>query len=580
MTIRHILLLSFIAVGMVPATLVAMLAFERSRAAMETEIESGVRRAAVDVSTDVDRLLHERMLNATTWHHLEVMQDLRLGDVDKRLARFLSEMKQRHGHIYLDLHATDTSGVVVASSQPQWLGRQLPTTVTRILRLPGDEVRMEAPHWIEGRSPRLRLRSSIASSFTKGTLGDLVLDMNAVSLEELLDRVAGQARQALLLDADGRVIGASTGLRERGLRAGAMVAATEVDSVAARLLGGPVILAASASSGVDGNGGLAWTTWILQSRAAALAPVQRMAKFFTMLLFAVVLITIVVAYAVAARIARPVQALTRFTRAYLLPGAPPAPPPQGPGELGELNRSFVGLVLDLQRSQQTLIQASKLAAVGEVTALMAHEVRTPLGILRSSAQMLRGERALSTEGQELLNIIESETTRLNRLVGSMLDSSRTRPPQMAAHDMHALIDHAVALLAAQSRARAVKIEIHSRALHTRVDCDAEQVIQVLLNLVMNALQILPTGGRIDIETRDESDRLVIEVADDGPGIAAEDRARIFEPFVYKREGGVGLGLAVVRQIMRSHGGDITADVSEFGGALFRAWLPLRKSETT
>ena len=106
------------------------------------------------------------------------------------------------------------------------------------------------------------------------------------------------------------------------------------------------------------------------------------------------LATVVVAFAVAGRIARPIVALTEFTRSYLRPGPPPAPP-QGSGEVGELSRSFVRLVEDLQRSQHTLVQASKLAALGEVTALMAHEVRTPLGILRSSVQMLRNIPALA-----------------------------------------------------------------------------------------------------------------------------------------------------------------------------------------
>jgi len=96
---------------------------------------------------------------------------------------------------------------------------------------------------------------------------------------------------------------------------------------------------------------------------------------------------------------------------------------------------------------------------------------------------------------------------------------------------------------------------------------------VLLNLVMNALQLLPRGGHVQVQTRDDDTRLIVEVADDGPGIAAEDRSRIFEPFVFKREGGIGLGLAVVRQILRQHGGDIVADASPLGGALFRFWLP-------
>ncbi|MFP5304391.1 MAG: ATP-binding protein, partial [Gammaproteobacteria bacterium] len=118
------------------------------------------------------------------------------------------------------------------------------------------------------------------------------------------------------------------------------------------------------------------------------------------------------------------------------------------------------------------------------------------------------------------------------------------------------------------------------ARHHILGCDAEQITQVLLNLIMNALQVLPRGGRIEIATREERERLVVEVADDGPGIAPEDRGRVFEPFVFRREGGTGLGLAVVRRILRQHGGDVVADATALGGALFRVWLPFGENRTS
>ena len=233
------------------------------------------------------------------------------------------------------------------------------------------------------------------------------------------------------------------------------------------------------------------------------------------------------------------------------------------------------MVDELARSQRTLTQASKLAAVGEVTALLAHEVRTPLGILRSSAQTLRHEEGLGPEAQELLQIIDSETERLNRLVSSLLDSARTRSPQFAAVDLHALARHAVTLLNTQLRDRRIRLELDMQAPESMLDADGEQLTQVLLNLTMNALQVLPPEGRIEIASRNEPGRLVVEVSDDGPGIAVADRGRIFEPFVFKREGGLGLGLAVVREILRQHGGDICAGESRLGGACFRFWLPLQ-----
>lgn len=577
-TIRRILLLAFLLVSLVPATVLTLLAFNRTHAAMQAEIEQAVLRSAASVSADLDKLLFERMLNATTWNHLEVMQDLRLDDMDKRLSRFLAEMKRRYGGVYLDLHAVNAQGRVVASSNPASIGVKRGVAPEWLAaELPGGRVRIEKPGSAsEGR--RLALRSAIDSQFTEGRLGDLILDVDFAQLEHLLEPGSDPSRQVLILGADEKIIAASAGLRERGFDfdtalPGWSAGPSVQRRAAAPLMRGELVLGRELTDGSGRFAGFGWTTLLVQSREVAMAPVHRMGWVFAGLLAATALVTVLVSLAVAGLIARPVLALTAFTRDYLRPGLPPAPPPQGVGEVGELNRSFVRLVEDLQRSQQTLVQASKLAALGEVTALMAHEVRTPLGILRSSAQMLRGERGLSTEGAELLRIVESETERLNRLVSSMLDSARARPPHRQPTDVHALIAHALTLLTAQARDRGVAVSAQLDATNGIADCDAEQITQVLLNLVMNALQVLRRGGHVEVHTRNARGRLLIEVADDGPGIPAEDRSRVFEPFVYKREGGVGLGLAVVQQIVRSHGGEVVADVSALGGALFRVGLP-------
>jgi two-component system, NtrC family, sensor histidine kinase HydH len=106
-----------------------------------------------------------------------------------------------------------------------------------------------------------------------------------------------------------------------------------------------------------------------------------------------------------------------------------------------------------------------------------------------------------------------------------------------------------------------------------IDCDAEQMTQILLNLLHNALQILPARGRVEVRCDQRDGRTRIELADDGPGIPADELPRVFEPFFTKRDGGIGLGLSVVRRIVVAHGGTITAGTSRFGGALFALDLP-------
>lgn len=576
MTIRRLLLAAFLLVSLLPAVALTMLAFDRTRAAMLGEIEQGVRRSAVSLSSDLDRLVAERLLNATTWNHLEVMQDLRLDDVDKRLSGFLAEMKNRYGGAYLDLLAIDRERRVVSSSTAGRIGQGYPPLDTWFsIALPGGQVRIDRV-----RDGRLSIRTPIGSTFTEGMLGELVLELDWRQVEQALDAATDSTRQALLLDASGAIVAASAELRARGALPGQPAPgwlAPDGDTVRERdgrpWTDQPLLVGSAHSAGTAAFPGFGWTTLLLQSRNTALAPVRHMAITFAGLLAATVLVTVFASFWVAGMIARPVSALTEFTRRYMQSGPAPEAPPQGPGEIGELNRSFVSMVEALQHSQATLTQASKLAALGEVTALMAHEVRTPLGILRSSAQLLRMEPRLSAEGHELVRIVESETERLNRLVSSMLDSARTRPPQRQREDVHGIICRAVSLLAAQARSRSIRIDLNLAADDPWAHCDTEQITQVLLNLIMNALQVLPVQGQVKISTGNDHERLLIEVADDGPGVPAEERARIFEPFVFNRDGGIGLGLAVVRQILRQHGGDIVAERSELGGASFRFWIP-------
>jgi signal transduction histidine kinase len=149
---------------------------------------------------------------------------------------------------------------------------------------------------------------------------------------------------------------------------------------------------------------------------------------------------------------------------------------------------------------------------------------------------------------------------------------------METNDLHALIAHAAAMLSAQAADRSVQITLQLSAPDAQLACDAEQMTQVLLNLMLNGLQILKQGGRMQISTAVQAEMLVIDVADDGPGIAPEERQRIFEAFFFKREGGLGLGLAVVQKIVAAHGGDIEASESELGGALFRIRLPKRTED--
>ncbi len=581
--IRRTLLIAFLFVGLTPAIVLTYLAFVKARSTMQAEIEQSLTAQSAALSADIDKMLFERLQNAVIWGRLDVMQDIRVKDVDKRLSNFLAELKSGYSGVYRELICVSPDGSIVsASSAAVALGMHYqPKPFWLHANLPGGTLSLEEPQQSDHGPVTVAIHSPINSMFGNDKLGDLVLQFDWSQIYQLLDQAAANGRMLAVLDHDGRIVAASRTLRDRKLLMSTIPVGwlpKEGSNAAAIRSGWPLPDAAllvgyDRSRGYQHFPGFGWSTIVMQPLAEALAPVNRMAMVFLSLLVVTIIITIGIATWVARAIARPIVALTAFTRRFMTEKILPPTPRQGTGEVGELTRTFVEMVKNIENSRQYLVRASKLAVIGEMAAVIAHEVRTPLGILRSSAQMLRREPGLSDEGRELMAFIESETERLNRLVSAMLDSARPRAPLYQPTDMHELISKSIALLSAQADKKHVSITKQLAAGACLVECDAEQMMQVMLNLLLNGLQILQNGGRIAVSTADDAQRLVIRIADDGPGIAPEDRAQVFEAFFFKREGGIGLGLAIVQQIVASHGGEVQATESDMGGALFTIWLP-------
>jgi len=177
------------------------------------------------------------------------------------------------------------------------------------------------------------------------------------------------------------------------------------------------------------------------------------------------------------------------------------PPADGPEEVREMNLAFAKMMEELALSKENLMRAAKLAVAGEMAAAMSHEIRTPLGILRSSAQLLSREKNLSAEGAEVVTFITTETERLNKLVSTLMDSASPRSPEFSLHDMAALVKHAVAMLRMQANKNQIALEYvthNHAATNVMVECDGEQITQVVLNLLLNAIQVLPSGGKVRV----------------------------------------------------------------------------------
>lgn len=219
------------------------------------------------------------------------------------------------------------------------------------------------------------------------------------------------------------------------------------------------------------------------------------------------------------------------------------------------------------RLERGLQGVDKMITIGQLSATLAHEIGSPLQVLSGRASVLAA-RSDEPDTRRQAEILVEQTARITRIVEQLLSFGRRRPAVIAPCDLARPVTAVLELLEGEARRRGVALVAeHDTADHT-IDADADQLQQIVLNLVRNALAATPTGGRITVRVEAVADAVRLIVRDTGPGIPPELRSKLFEPFFTTRalEGGTGLGLAVVRTIVAEHGGTITA--SDGPGAEF------------
>jgi signal transduction histidine kinase len=232
---------------------------------------------------------------------------------------------------------------------------------------------------------------------------------------------------------------------------------------------------------------------------------------------------------------------------------------------------------ELAAAQRALVEREKLAAVGRTAAGIAHEVRNPLAVIRASASMLRGEFAAGSEEARACELVCAEIDRLDRLVGSVLDWAKPTRLAIATIDVEELLERCARLVAAELERRRIDLAIAVDPPVASIAGDPDLLEQAVYGLLLNAAEAIGERGRIEIEVRAgdaDSAEVVVEVRDDGPGIDAQRRDEIFEPFVTTKAQGSGLGLPMVRRAVDDHGGRVeVVDRPGRRGACFRVTLP-------
>jgi two-component system, NtrC family, sensor kinase len=242
-------------------------------------------------------------------------------------------------------------------------------------------------------------------------------------------------------------------------------------------------------------------------------------------------------------------------------------------ENARLHTELLDNLRQLEESQRALIQAEKLATAGRLTASIAHEINNPLQAMQNCLH-LATQRALSDNQREYyLRMAQAEMDRLMNTVQRMLDFYRPGAVDRKPEDVNQLIKRVVELMDRQLNEQHIILHTKFARRIPQVLAVADQIQQVFLNLILNAIEAMPDGGELFIEVQTYKKDVEIIIEDTGPGISPGDRQRIFEPFVSTKEDGMGLGLAVSYGIIAAHGGNIELTPGRGRGACFRVTIP-------
>lgn len=333
-------------------------------------------------------------------------------------------------------------------------------------------------------------------------------------------------------------------------------------------------------------------------------------KVILLYIFMDTLILVIVGLVLLSRIVvKPIHGLLHLTAGYKEGDAVPAVDEGSRNEIGELSRSLHNMLRrlddnkkelrahiaslenanrELRQAQEEIIRSEKLASVGRLAAGIAHEIGNPIGIILGYLDLLRSEDTGEEDKRDFLNRIESEITRVNRIIKELLEFSRPSSGETMKTHIHDALENTVSMLEPQPMMEGVQRRLELRASRDVVRANPNQLQQVFLNILMNSADALAEndnrgeGKTIVIRSENSGDTIRLFFSDNGPGIAPGDLAHIFDPFFTTKEPGkgTGLGLAVCYRIIESLGGTIQAESEPGRGTTITMGLPLSSAPET
>jgi signal transduction histidine kinase len=254
-------------------------------------------------------------------------------------------------------------------------------------------------------------------------------------------------------------------------------------------------------------------------------------------------------------------------------------------EIGDLGRNFNHMVEQLRENRNEIerlhrtqmSRAEHMATLGEMATGLAHEIRNPLAGIAGVIEIIGRDLPATSPARSVLKDVRQEIARINRIVTDLLQTARPHPPQVRKSDLNTTVEHAVMLGRQQALSKSTEITLRKDPSLPEVEHDSDRIHQVLLNLLLNALQAIDASGKIAVTVELRGKNAVIEVADNGRGIAPDHLPNIFRPFYTTKGDGTGLGLSLARRIVEDHQGRIQVTSTVGKGTTFAVILPLQRA---
>jgi two-component system, NtrC family, sensor kinase len=583
----HKIALVLVAVATVPLATVGFALVQRNQRALEEEVrarfDETARHAAEAVAADVEGRARQLAQTAAMigWDKLTVEETIGALGLVRRQARAQAAV------LY------DVAGREVARHQADGVASGLDA------HAPRERAQKEGSGAVVFSAPYRAKDGSVAIAAALAVPGgQITLELQVSTETARLDEVRGDQPAAIsLVDDSGGVIAAGRGSRAPG-RAVLTDATAGKDGHARRYVeaNGDATIAAFAPVG-----GLGWSVIVEEEAERAFAAPRAMRRLTLLWAGSAALLAVGLAFLFARRLTAALERLSRAARALgrgqldtrvdvassdevgalaetfnKMGGELQASRAEIEGWTRELEARVEARTRELKEAQAQLVQAQKLAALGQLGAGVAHEINNPLGGVIGHVQLLLADRDQADRDYEALTCIETAARQASQVVQNLLRFSvQHKDPVRTAVDVNRLVRDTLTLTGTLLAEQKIALELALDQETPRLRADAGQVGQVLLNLVSNARTAMPAGGRLRVATHKKDGQVAFSVEDSGKGIAPEIRERIFEPFFTTKDewSNVGLGLSVSYRIVSEHGGRIDVESQVGRGSTFTVWLP-------